>query len=59
VQVLIIQLRASVQMFKLILGPRAAFIERLVMNEKVDLGLITNATSSPQLIVEPSGKRTW
>jgi len=42
-----IQLRASVQMFKVILGPRAApFIERLAMNEKVDLGLITNATSS-------------
>jgi DNA-binding transcriptional LysR family regulator len=29
------------------------FIERLVMNGKVDLGLITNATSTSQLIVEP------
>jgi DNA-binding transcriptional LysR family regulator len=29
------------------------FIERLVANDKVDLGLITNATSNSQLIVEP------
>ena len=28
-------------------------LERLVMNEKVDLGLVTNATFSPQMIVEP------
>jgi DNA-binding transcriptional LysR family regulator len=29
------------------------FIERLVMSGKIDIGLVTNATSSPQLIVEP------
>jgi DNA-binding transcriptional LysR family regulator len=28
-------------------------LERLVINEKVNLGLVTNATSSSQLIVEP------
>ena len=28
-------------------------IERLVLAEKVDLGLVTNVSSSPQLIVEP------
>ena len=29
------------------------FVERLVLAEKVDLGLVTNVSSSPQLIVEP------
>ena len=53
-QVLIISIKSKRPDVQVNFGTESSpFIERLVMNEKVDLGLITNATSSPQLIVEP------